>query len=143
MQQLSGCTVIIGPMGLGAGLSATNLQKLLCNKRSLPSRTPPPFLAFFPLTTPIPSIIRGFNLFFVLEEPDSVRFHHDIIFCLESDSIVVSFSQGIGKLRVDVLQFWFQHITCDFLSSCIHGVVLFLSKTYERDMTSMRIQFVT
>ena len=33
-----------------------------------------------------------FSARFVLVEPDSVRFHHDIIFCLKSDSIVVSFS---------------------------------------------------
>ena len=30
------------------------------------------------------------NIRFVLVEPDSMRFHHDIIFCLESDTIVVS-----------------------------------------------------
>ena len=48
----------------------------------------------------------GVSIFrFVLEEPDSVRFHHGIIFCLESDSIVVSFLSGTGFLRVDVLQF--------------------------------------
>ena len=32
------------------------------------------------------------NVRFVLVKPDSVQFHYDIIFCLESDSIVVSFS---------------------------------------------------
>ena len=72
---------------------------------------------------------------------DSVRFHHDIIFCMfcvKSDHIVVSFSYGAGKLRVDVRQFWFQYITCDFLSSCILGVLLFLSTTYEREIHSLR-----
>ena len=83
---------------------------------------------------------------FVLDVPYSVQFHHDIIFCLESDSIVmivVFFSSCTGFLRVDILQFQFQHITCYFLSSCIHGILLFLQTTYERGMTSTRIQFVT
>ena len=71
---------------------------------------------------------------FVLKELDSVQFYHDIIFCLESDSIVVSFSSSTGFLRVDIHQFWFQLITCYFFSSCIHGV-LFLS-AYEREITS-------
>ena len=44
---------------------------------------------------------------FVIDVPDSVQFHHDINFCLKSDSIVVSFSSGTGFLRVDILQFWF------------------------------------
>ena len=43
---------------------------------------------------------------FVLDVPASVQFHHDITFCLESDSIVVSFSSGTSFLRVDILQFW-------------------------------------
>ena len=64
---------------------------------------------------------------FVIEKLDSVLFYHDIIFCLESDSIVVSFSSSTGFLRVDIRQFWFQHITYYFLSSCFHGVLLFLS----------------
>ena len=42
---------------------------------------------------------------FVLEELDSVKFVHDIIFHLESDSIVVSFSSSTGFLRVDIRQF--------------------------------------
>ena len=46
---------------------------------------------------------------FVLVVPDSVQFHRSIIFCLESDSIAVS---------------------------CIHGVLLFLSTTYEREMST-------
>ena len=49
----------------------------------------------------IPSVInRGVSISpFVLKEPDSIWFHHDIIFSLESDSIVVSFSLGAGFLR--------------------------------------------
>ena len=71
------------------------------------------------------TIWRGFILdLFKIDGPDSVRFHHDVIFC--SDSIVVS-SSGTRKLRVDFVQFWFQHISRYFLSSCIHGVLLFLS----------------
>ena len=69
--------------------------------------------------------LRGFNSRFVLKEPDSVRFHHDLIVCLESDSIVVPFSLGTGFLWVEVFQFWFKHITCDFLPSSIHSVLLF------------------
>ena len=47
---------------------------------------------------------------FIPEKLDFVRFHHDIISCLESDSIVLSFSSGTAfLLRVGVLQFWFQH----------------------------------
>ena len=80
---------------------------------------------------------------FVIEELDSVQFHHDIIFCLESYSIVVPFSSSTGFLRVDFRQFWFQHITCYFLSSCFHGVLLFLSTSYERELASPRTQFVT
>ena len=62
---------------------------------------------------------------FVLEEQDSVQIHHEIIFCLESDSIVVSFSSSTGFLRLNIHQFWSQHITCYFLSSCIHGYCCF------------------
>ena len=80
---------------------------------------------------------------FVIEELDSVQFHHDILFCLESDSIVVPFSSSTSFLRVDIRQFWFQHITCYFLSSCITGVLLFLSTTYERELVSTRTEFVT
>ena len=38
--------------------------------------------------------MRGYKyiIIFLLVEADSVRFHHDIIFYVESDSIVVSFS---------------------------------------------------
>ena len=39
-----------------------------------------------------PEICGVSNSSFVLVKPDSVRFHHDIILCLKSDSIVVSFS---------------------------------------------------
>ena len=77
---------------------------------------------------------------FVLEKPDSTRFLHDIIFYLKSGSIVVSFSLGTAFLRVDVLQFWFQHTTRDFLSSCLYVELLLLSTTYEREMWSTRIQ---
>ena len=77
---------------------------------------------------------------FVLGELDSVQFHLDIIFCLESDSIVVSFSSSIGFLRVDIRQFWFQHITC--YSFCIHGVFCFSTLTSEkwrvRELGSLR-----
>ena len=79
---------------------------------------------------------------FLIEELDSVQFYHDIIFCLESDSIVVSFSSSTGFLRVDFRQFWFQHITCYFLSSCFHGVLLFLSTTYERELASTRAHLI-
>ena len=53
---------------------------------------------------PVPLWHCGVSIFlFVLDEPDSVRFHHDIIFCLESDSIVVSFSSGTGFFGEGVL----------------------------------------
>ena len=38
--------------------------------------------------------------------------------------LVCPFVSGTGELRVDVLKFWFQHITCDLLPSCIYGVLL-------------------
>ena len=79
---------------------------------------------------------------FGLKELDFVQFHHDIIFCLESDSIVLSFLSSTGFLRVDIHQIWFQHITCYFLPSCFHGVLLFLSTTYERELASTRTQIV-
>ena len=66
---------------------------------------------------------------FALDELDSVQFHHDIT-CLESDSIVVSFTSGTGFLRVNVVQFWFQQITCHFLPSCI---VVFIDKVRTRN----------
>ena len=40
---------------------------------------------------------------FVIQELDSVQFLHDIIFCFESDSIVVFFSSRTGFLRADVV----------------------------------------
>ena len=49
----------------------------------------------------------------VLDELDSVQFHHDISFCLELDYIVLSFSSGTGFLGVDVVQFWYQYITIE------------------------------
>ena len=55
---------------------------------------------------------------FVLDVSDSVQFHHDITFCLDSDSIIVSFSSGTSFLRLEIILFWFQHITWYFLSSC-------------------------
>ena len=56
---------------------------------------------------------------FVRDEPDSVWFHHDILFCLESDYILFVLFIRYRKIESNVLEFWFQHITCDFLSSCI------------------------
>ena len=50
------------------------------------------------------------NTGFVIQELDSAQFVHDIIFCLESDSIVVSFSLRTGYLDnqcADIVQFWF------------------------------------
>ena len=41
---------------------------------------------------------------YVLDELDSDQFYHDIIFCFESDSIVVSFLSGTGFLR-DLISF--------------------------------------
>ena len=40
---------------------------------------------------------------FVIEELDSVQFLNDIIFCLESDPIVVSYSLSTGFLREGVI----------------------------------------
>ena len=42
---------------------------------------------------------------FVIEELDSVKFIYDVIFCFESDSIVVSYSSSTGFLRIDVIIF--------------------------------------
>ena len=72
------------------------------------------------------------NTGFAIQELDSVQILQDIIFYLESDSIVVSFSSSSDFLWVDIRQFWFQHITYYFLSSCSHAVLLFLSTTYDR-----------
>ena len=45
----------------------------------------------------------GANPGFVIQELDSVQFLYDIIFCFESDSIVVSFSSRTGFLGADVI----------------------------------------
>ena len=68
---------------------------------------------------------------FVLDEPDFVWFHYDIIFCLESDYIVVSFSLGTKKLRVLSLNFG-SNISPAI--SC-HRVLFFLLTTYELEIT--------
>ena len=73
---------------------------------------------------------------FVVDVPDSVQFHHDIIFCMESNSIVVSFSSGIGFLRVHMLQFWFQNITCYFY--CCFNQQLMTEKCQVDQFSSLR-----
>ena len=44
----------------------------------------------------------------------------------------------IRKLRVDFLQFWFQHITCDFLSSCIDVFIDNLQTRNDKYANSVR-----
>ena len=61
------------------------------------------FILFIPTYSPIlwDVSIPGF----VIEELDSVQFLHVIIFCFESDSIVVSHSSSTGFLSEDVVSF--------------------------------------
>ena len=66
--------------------------------------------------------------------------HQGIIFCLESDSIVVSFTSSTGFLRADIRQFGSNISPAE---SCFHGDLLFLSTTYERELVCMRTQIVT
>ena len=75
---------------------------------------------------------------FVLEELNSVQFHRDIFFYLESDSIVVSFSSSTGFLRVDIRQFLFQHILFSFLLYSLR-IVVFIDNL----RASTRTRFVT
>ena len=45
----------------------------------------------------LPRILRGFNFSIacLLDEPDSVQFHHDILLCLESDFILCPFHKEL------------------------------------------------